>query len=106
MWAALALATKVLVGMHPVLTHVPPNNLRSIMTTFLPAPARRPAKNGPACPVPIMIASYAFVIEHSSGCANRPRIDTWSEPVAAASASCRAEEQTLHKLIARIALGA
>ncbi len=47
----------VLVGMQPVLTQVPPNNLRSMMATFFPAPASRTASDGPACPVPMMIAS-------------------------------------------------
>ena len=46
MWAAYALATIVLVGMQPVLTHVPPNNLRSMIATFIPAPARRCARKG------------------------------------------------------------
>ena len=39
--AAYALATIVLVGMQPVLTHVPPKALRSMTATFIPAPARR-----------------------------------------------------------------
>ena len=58
MYAASALATSVFVGMHPVLTHVPPKLLRSIMAIFIPAWVRRPAKEGPAWPVPMMIASY------------------------------------------------
>ena len=41
MRAAYALATIVLVGMQPVLTHVPPKALRSTTATFIPAPARR-----------------------------------------------------------------
>ncbi len=44
-------------GVHPVLTQVPPMSLRSIRATFMPAPARRPARNGPACPAPMIIAS-------------------------------------------------
>src|ERR1043166_6637673 len=48
--------------MQPVFTHVPPNNLRSMIATFMPAPARRLARNGPACPVPMMIASNRFVM--------------------------------------------
>src|SRR5450432_1836375 len=47
----------VLVGTHPVLTQVPPKSLRSITATFDPAFARRAARGGPACPVPITIAS-------------------------------------------------
>src|SRR5580658_2672819 len=43
--------------MQPVLTQVPPNSLRSMMATFMPAPAMRTARNGPAWPVPMMIAS-------------------------------------------------
>src|ERR1700720_3827430 len=55
----------VLVGVHPVLTHVPPNSLRSTIATFIPASLKRPARDGPACPVPTMIASYAFDINRS-----------------------------------------
>lgn len=40
-----------------ILMQVPPESFRSMMATFLPAPARRPARNGPAWPVPIMMAS-------------------------------------------------
>src|SRR6476469_5706840 len=47
--------------MHPVFTQVPPNLLRSIMATVLPAPAKRAARDGPAWPVPIMIASKCFI---------------------------------------------
>jgi hypothetical protein len=61
-WAAWALATIVFVGMQPVLTQVPPNNLRSTIATFCPAAAKRCARNGPACPVPMMIASKRVVI--------------------------------------------
>src|SRR5580658_284249 len=55
----------VLVGVHPVFTHVPPNSLRSTIATFIPASLKRPARDGPACPVPTMIASYAFDIKRS-----------------------------------------
>src|ERR1700754_3278801 len=44
--------------MQPLLTQVPPKRLRSATATRQPAPARRPASDGPACPVPMMIASY------------------------------------------------
>src|SRR5271167_107301 len=54
----------VLVGVHPVFTHVPPNSLRSTIATFIPASLKRPARGAPACPVPTMIASYAFIINH------------------------------------------
>src|SRR5271167_3762427 len=47
--------------MHPVFTHVPPNLWRSIIATVLPAPANRAAMDGPAWPVPIMIASKCFM---------------------------------------------
>src|SRR6516165_11824742 len=47
----------VFVGMQPVLTQVPPKSFRSTIATFIPAPASRPARDGPACPVPMMIAS-------------------------------------------------
>src|SRR5450432_4212164 len=48
--------------MQHVLTQVPPNSLRSMIATFFPVPARRRAKEGPACPVPIMIASYEVLM--------------------------------------------
>src|SRR3954447_20965568 len=47
--------------MHPVFTQVPPNLWRSIMATVLPALANRAARDGPAWPVPIMIASKCFI---------------------------------------------
>jgi hypothetical protein len=47
----------VLVGMQPVFTQVPPKRPRSITATFMPAAVKRPASEGPACPVPMMIAS-------------------------------------------------
>src|ERR1700719_2447048 len=56
-WAAYALAMRVFVGIHPVFTQVPPNLWRSIIATVIPAFANRAARDGPACPVPIMIAS-------------------------------------------------
>src|SRR5262249_34545087 len=55
--AARALATIVFVGMQPLLTQVPPKRLRSTTATFLPAPASRAARKGPACPVPITMSS-------------------------------------------------
>ena len=57
MRAAYALATIVLVGMHPVLMQVPPNSLRSITATCMPDAARRPASDGPAWPAPMTMAS-------------------------------------------------
>jgi hypothetical protein len=57
MCAACALATSVLVGMQPVLTHVPPNRPRSTIATVIPARVNRSASDGPAWPVPTMIAS-------------------------------------------------
>jgi hypothetical protein len=48
----------VFVGMHPVFTQVPPKRPRSMIATFMPAAVSRPARGGPACPVPMMIASY------------------------------------------------
>src|SRR5438477_12844905 len=56
------LATNVFVGMQPLLTQVPPNRLRSIIATFIPVSASRTARDGPACPVPITIASYLVAI--------------------------------------------
>lgn len=59
--AAEALATKVLVGVQPVLTQVPPTALRSTTATFIPVLARRSAKDGPAWPAPITIASKSGI---------------------------------------------
>src|SRR5215468_1702692 len=63
-WAAYALATSVLVGMHPVFTQVPPNLWRSIIATVMPAAANRAAKDGPAWPVPMMMASKCWDMRH------------------------------------------
>ena len=57
MWAARALATRVLVGMQPTLTQVPPNSLRSMMAVFIPSRVILAAMDGPAWPVPMMTAS-------------------------------------------------
>src|SRR5215510_2277913 len=57
-WATYALATIALVGMHPVLTQVPPNRWRSTTATDIPASVRRFASGGPAWPAPMTIASY------------------------------------------------
>src|SRR5262249_16829652 len=62
----------VLVGMQPVLTQVPPKSLRSMMATFIPALANRCASGGPACPVPMIIASY-FVIRYCHCLLSIPR---------------------------------
>jgi hypothetical protein len=50
-----------LCGDAPVLTQVPPYNLCSTMASFCPAAAKRCARNGRACPVPMMIASKRVV---------------------------------------------
>src|SRR6478672_3844808 len=50
------------VGMQPVLTQVPPTSRRSTIATRRPASARRLASDGPACPVPMMIASCVVVM--------------------------------------------
>src|SRR5881398_1921983 len=52
--------------MQPLLTHVPPKRLRSIIATFIPVSASRTARDGPAWPVPITIASYLVAIGHTS----------------------------------------
>src|SRR6476620_8244058 len=48
--------------MQPTLTHVPPRSLRSTIAVLRPDCARRTAREGPACPAPITIASYFSVI--------------------------------------------
>ncbi len=55
--AARALAISVFVGMQPLLTQVPPNNLRSMIAVLRPALASLTASGGPACPVPMTMAS-------------------------------------------------
>src|SRR5712691_9796204 len=65
-WAARALATRVLVGMQPTLTQVPPNRLRSMMAVFMPASVRRAASGGPAWPVPMTMASNRVVMAQGS----------------------------------------
>ena len=58
MWIARALPTRVLVGMQPTLTQVPPSSLRSMIAVFRPSAPRRAASAGPACPAPMTMASY------------------------------------------------
>ena len=62
MCAARALATRVLVGMQPVLTQVPPNSLRSTSATDRPAWVSRFASGGPAWPAPLR-AHWRFVAD-------------------------------------------
>src|ERR1700741_2243704 len=45
------------VGVQPLFTQVPPNLSFSTTATFIPAPERRAAREGPAWPVPMMSAS-------------------------------------------------
>src|SRR5689334_13228019 len=61
--AARALAMRVFVGMHPLLTHVPPSSFRSMIAVLRPDCARRTARDGPACPAPMTIASKFIVSE-------------------------------------------
>ena len=68
-------ATMALVGVHPVFTQVPPNNLRSTNATFMPEFASRFASGGPAWPAPTTIASNLVAMrctfhefkEHAAG---------------------------------------
>src|SRR5258706_2640615 len=55
--AARALATSVLIGMQPTFTQVPPSSLRSMSAVFSPSLSRRAHSPGPACPVPMTMAS-------------------------------------------------
>jgi len=43
----LALATRILVGVQPVLTQMPPNSVRSTIATFIPASPRAVGKERP-----------------------------------------------------------
>jgi hypothetical protein len=59
----------VFVGVHPVLTQVPPMSLRSMRATLMPAAVRRPARDGPACPArawPSIAGSWAACSRHCS----------------------------------------
>src|ERR1700678_1232874 len=47
----------VLVGVHPVLTHVPPSSARSIKATFHPRSAKAYERGFAAWPAPMTIAS-------------------------------------------------
>src|SRR3954452_4392199 len=87
--AAYALATSVLVGMQPVLTQVPPNSLRSTSATFMPAAVRRPAREGPACPAPMTIASKNWFMVGVSTMSAPPRIAAVSSSGARRAALCR-----------------
>lgn len=55
--ATRALATSVFVGVHPVLTQVPPRRSRSMRAVRWPACASRTASAGPAWPAPTTSAS-------------------------------------------------
>src|SRR3981189_1168351 len=72
-WAACALATSVLVGIQPELTHVPPTSLRSITATVYPASVNLPASGGPAWPAPTMIASNFSAMKGGSDEADEER---------------------------------
>src|SRR6185369_2135775 len=65
----------VLVGRHAVFTQVPPNLWRSMMATAIPESANRAANDGPAWPVPIMIASKCRDTRHTP-LTNIPDYDT------------------------------
>src|SRR5262249_44184232 len=65
-WCATrALATRVLVGVQPVLTQVPPNRRRSTIATLMPAAVSRPVKEGPAWPAPMTMASNDLFKAHT-----------------------------------------
>jgi hypothetical protein len=48
--------------MQPVLTQVLPNRWRSMIATDMPAADSRLASPGPAWPVPMMMASYFWLM--------------------------------------------
>ena len=75
--ATAALATSVFVGMQPVLTQVPPTFPRSMMATFMPAPASRAARDGPAWPVPMTIASKDWLAAAMAYGASGRAIEAW-----------------------------
>ena len=52
-----ALATRVLVGVQPVLTQVPPTQRRSMRAVRQPLPAMLLARGPPPCPEPTTTAS-------------------------------------------------
>src|SRR5579859_5218365 len=57
-WATRPEARRVLVGVQPVLMHVPPIHLFSINAVFQPAAASFFARGLAACPEPMRMASY------------------------------------------------
>ena len=75
--ATAALATSVFVGMQPVLTQVPPTFPRSMMATLMPAPASRAAREGPAWPVPMTIASKDWLASAMAYGASGRAIEAW-----------------------------
>src|SRR6516165_265297 len=90
MCAAYALATMAFVGIHPVLTQVPPKSFRSMIATLMPTALRRYAKDGPACPVPMIMASYlvgrlivgsmlgaGYPVAMGKLASRKPRISDW-----------------------------
>src|ERR1700722_9549206 len=52
---------RVLVGVQPTFTHVPPTHFFSIRAVFQPLAASFSARGFAACPEPIIIASYLFI---------------------------------------------
>ena len=64
-WAACALAIIVFVGVHPVLTQVPPGGPASITTTRLPRAASLLASGTPACPLPMTMTSVSIRLTSS-----------------------------------------
>ncbi len=63
-WATSALATSVFVGVHPVLTQVPPKRWRSTTATVIPAAAKRAYQRRTAWPAPMTMASNVLIAAH------------------------------------------
>ena len=89
MYAARALATSALVGMHPTFTQVPPNSLRSMTAVFRPSRVSLAAIDGPDWPVPITIASYACAMTHPIGPRIAVHLNRTSPPLNQILRSCR-----------------
>src|SRR6202521_1591018 len=61
-YATRPLATIVFVGVHPSLMQVPPTCFRSIRAVCIPAAASAVERGVPACPEPMMMASYCCAV--------------------------------------------
>src|SRR5438105_1827899 len=74
--------------MQPTLTQVPPKRLRSMIAVLRVAFARRTASGGPACPVPMTIASNCSAMHLSPAFSERRTLRPSSRLSSSAGAPC------------------